>query len=389
MNGIILFFICVIVTFFLICIVSDFLYPEKNKNDLLHDVNNMYFNSSLVGETTHSNLENIIFFDIPKSSKFSIDYSFSKENTKSMIILHGYNDYNYNNELHDKLKQNGYNIYCITLRNYGQNIKNKNNYFFVESIDGKSQPSLLSYFYEINTTIDFIDYIDQKNNKNTEINFTSHSLGGLLTTLYINEGKYKTRIKKIILNSPFFTLNGFNDDFLTKHFHQFSEIFFVFFRMFNDHFQINKTDIPILDETNNIYINSNNSKTIITNGFEINPVIKIKKTNNLPWMLNKAPIYLGLGNAVVKQLNRINQNTKNSGYENIDLKNSNVKVLLLTTESDTILNSKEIYKSSTLVFGDNFEHVDINGGYHNVFSSSENIRKQFYDAYFNFLNNNI
>ena len=210
-----------------------------------------------------------------------------------------------------------------------------------------------------------------------------------MTTLYINEGKYKTRIKKIILNSPFFTLNGFNDDFLTKHFHQFSEIFFVFFRMFNDHFQINKTDIPILDEINNIYINSNNSKTIITNGFEINPVIKIKKTNNLPWMLNKAPIYLGLGNAVVKQLNRINQNTKNSGYENIDLKNSNVKVLLLTTESDTILNSKEIYKSSTLVFGDNFEHVDINGGYHNVFSSSENIRKQFYDAYFNFLNNNI
>jgi alpha-beta hydrolase superfamily lysophospholipase len=383
--NLILFFICLIIlTFFSICIVSDILYYERSKNDLLYDINNSYFSSSVIGEIPHSNLDHIIFFDIPNTKmNFSIDYYFSKENKKSMILMHGYNDYHYNHELNDKLKQNGYNIFSITLRNYGQNINNKCNYFFINSIDGKNQPSLLSYFYEINTTIDFINTLDNT----SEIYFTSHSLGGLITTLYLYEGKYKNKIKKIILNSPFFSMNdGSIQNFLQEHL---TEIFFKFFRVIYDHFQINKTDIPLLNETNDKYIFERNLKEIHNNGFNINPVNKILKTNNLPWMLNTSPKYLALGNTIIKQQNRINQKSKEQGYENISLSDSNISVLLLTTDSDTILDSKDIYKSTTLVFGDNFEHVDIDGGYHNVFSSSENIRNQFYEAYFNFLNNNV
>jgi alpha-beta hydrolase superfamily lysophospholipase len=382
--NVILFFIClIIVTFFLICIVSDILYYEdRSKNDLLYDVNNSSFTSSVIGETPHSNLDHIIFFNVPNTkTKFSIDYCFSKENKKSMIFLHGYNDYNYNHELNDKLKQNGYNIFSITLRNYGQNINNKCNYFFIDSIDGKSQPSLLYYFYEINTTIDFINTLDS----NSEIYFTSHSLGGLIATLYMYEGKYKNKIKKLILNSPFFSMNdGLLQNFLQQHF---TEIFFKFFRVIYSYFQINKTDIPLLNETNDKFIHERNLKYIENNGFNVNPVNKILKTNNLPWMLNESPKYLALGNTIIKQQNRINQKSKEQGYDNISLYYSNFSVLLLTTQSDTILDSKEIYKSSSLVFGDNFKHVDIDGGYHNVFSSCDNIRKQFYEAYFEFLNN--
>jgi alpha-beta hydrolase superfamily lysophospholipase len=142
-----------------------------------------------------------------------------------------------------------------------------------------------------------------------------------------------------------------------------------------------------LNETNDKFIHERNLKYIENNGFNVNPVNKILKTNNLPWMLNESPKYLALGNTIIKQQNRINQKSKEQGYDNISLYYSNFSVLLLTTQSDTILDSKEIYKSTSLVFGDNFKHVDIDGGYHNVFSSSDNIRKQFYEAYFEFLNN--
>lgn len=122
---------------------------------------------------------------------------------KSVLYIHGYNDYFFQSELGDKFTEKGYNFYAIDLRKYGRSIINGQNKFEVRD--------LKEYFTEIDSAIHII-----KENKCDEIILIGHSTGGLIASYYIMETHNKECIDALILNSPFldFNLSKLEEDYL-------------------------------------------------------------------------------------------------------------------------------------------------------------------------------
>ncbi len=331
----------------------------------------------------HSNLENINFFKIHNSptETFSIDYTISETNTKNMILIHGYNDYHFNHELHNLLLNNGYNVFALTLRNYGQNIKNEEDYFYIDSGFFKNTPTLISYFEEINTTFEFITKITPKTNNN--ISITAHSCGGLIATIYNSEGKYKHKINKLILNSPFFSPNS--GTIMNIGIKNFSAIAYTLITPFAPKFKTNSIEIPDINTPTDTtqqtkFIMTRHAQEIVLNGFDINPYDTIIATNKLPWILNNSPNYIVLANAINQQQKRI----RNGTIQKQPLQ----QVLVLRTNNDELLNSNDIDKYAKSIFGENsntVKHIQIDNGYHNVFASKLEIRLKFFEEYINFL----
>lgn len=122
---------------------------------------------------------------------------------KSILYIHGYNDYFFQSEMGNKFANHGYNFYAIDLRKYGRSITSKETQFDVKDLS--------EYFAEIDTAINII-----KNNRCEKIILMGHSTGGLIASYYIMKTKNKENIYAMILNSPFldFNLSKFEENYL-------------------------------------------------------------------------------------------------------------------------------------------------------------------------------
>jgi len=122
------------------------------------------------------------------SSKFNVG------NRKSVLYLHGYIDYFFHPHLCEKFHDHGIDFYALDLRKYGRSILQHQHPNYCMHMD--------EYFEEVSFAIQQIHA-----SGNVPIILLGHSTGGLLASNYMNDGKERSRIESLVLNSPFLAFN--------------------------------------------------------------------------------------------------------------------------------------------------------------------------------------
>jgi alpha-beta hydrolase superfamily lysophospholipase len=112
---------------------------------------------------------------------------------KSVLYLHGYNDYFFHPHLAEKFNDNSIDFYALDLRKYGRSLLKHQHPNYCKNIE--------EYFEEISIAINEIH-----NRSRNQIYLLGHSTGGLIASNYMNSGCERNKIDALILNSPFFDL---------------------------------------------------------------------------------------------------------------------------------------------------------------------------------------
>lgn len=121
----------------------------------------------------------------------------SNQNTKgrkSILYIHGFNDYFFHPHLAEAFHQHDYNFFAIDLRKYGRSLLPHQHPNYCKDIS--------EYYEEITESLEII----KKENDN-EIILLGHSTGGLITSMFTNFAPRKELVSALILNSPFFDFN--------------------------------------------------------------------------------------------------------------------------------------------------------------------------------------
>ena len=121
----------------------------------------------------------------------------SKQNRvgrKSILYIHGFQDYFFQYTLAKSFDQNNLNFYSIELRKCGHSFLPHQHSNFCKDIS--------EYYEEIDSAIELIIKFSD-----TKIILLGHSLGGLISCAYLNYGRNKECISALILNSPFLEFN--------------------------------------------------------------------------------------------------------------------------------------------------------------------------------------
>ena len=281
--------------------------------------------------------------------KFKIEYYFDPTFTNSTILIHGFNDFHYNDLLSKQLLLNKSNVFLLTLRNY-DGMQQLEPQFYINN--------LKKYFIEINTTIELITSLILS--KIHDIYLMGHSTGGLTSIAYCYEGDYKSKITKLILNSPFLDFNNSCiEEFYLKTIGQIIGYFFPLSCL-------NKSK---LDNSFPSWINDSISKELQTNDLIEN--INVKKS-----IVNVSGKYNGWMYAV-RHYHLLIQNR---------MINLNIPIYVFQSNKngvggDNTLNVSEISKYSSLLSKNKslINHYYIKNGLHNVFSSNNDSRKQAFD----------
>jgi alpha-beta hydrolase superfamily lysophospholipase len=114
----------------------------------------------------------------------------TKQKPKGAILyLHGFLDYFFQHHFATFLNDKGYNFYALDLRKYGRSILPHQRENFCKD--------LAEYFEEIDLSIKKI-----KHDGNSNISIIGHSTGGLIAAYYLHK-KPKSKVKRLVLNSPF------------------------------------------------------------------------------------------------------------------------------------------------------------------------------------------
>lgn len=114
---------------------------------------------------------------------------------KSILYIHGFVDYFYQNTLADWANNLNINFYALDLRKYGRSL--------LPHQKPNMARSMTEYFEEIDMAIDII----RNKDKNNYLILMGHSTGGLISSLYANKHQNDNTINALILNSPFFDMN--------------------------------------------------------------------------------------------------------------------------------------------------------------------------------------
>lgn len=115
----------------------------------------------------------------------------NQEGQQPVLYIHGFNDYFFQAHVAEAFHKHGYNFYALDLRKYGRSLLPHQTPNYCKS--------LTEYFEEINRSIEIIG----KEN----LILLGHSLGGLISCVYMNKGKFRDRVSKLLLNSPFLEFN--------------------------------------------------------------------------------------------------------------------------------------------------------------------------------------
>lgn len=114
-------------------------------------------------------------------------------NRKSVLYLHGYVDYFFQPHLGEKFNQNNYDFFALDLRKHGRSLMQHQHPNYCKDIE--------EYFEEISISIRKI--VSEGNT----VFLLAHSTGGLTASCYMNDGKERSLVEGLILNSPFLDFN--------------------------------------------------------------------------------------------------------------------------------------------------------------------------------------
>ncbi|MDR9418022.1 alpha/beta hydrolase [Gracilimonas sp.] len=123
-----------------------------------------------------------------------LESNFNKDGQQPVLYLHGFNDYFFHAHVTEQFHEHGYNFYALDLRKYGRSILPHQHPNYCRSIT--------EYFEEINRSIEIIT-----SKHSQELILLGHSTGGLIASVYMNIGKYRAEVSRLVLNSPFLEFN--------------------------------------------------------------------------------------------------------------------------------------------------------------------------------------
>ena len=289
------------------------------------------------------------YWTLEKDKKHGIEsnsYTIFKER-HAILFVHGFNDYFFNYKLILEFLSFGYDVYAITLRRYGSTIKKDDDKLF--------------YTNDLNEYIEDIDNCFPKilegNYKN--IFLVGHSTGGLTSTLYCHNGKYKDKIKGLILNSPFFDLNDSAlMEFILKYIIYYIGVIYPTFK---------------LASSNDDYYNTTNEETL--KRFYFNPKYKLRGSSS---------IYAGWIKTIVYNQSLIQNKKINLKIPILVLYSDKTIPIDKMEKGDNILDVKEINKYSDFI-GKNVTEYSIKNATHDVFVSEEEPREKAIQLFFEFL----
>ena len=121
----------------------------------------------------------------------------SNENVKgrkSVLYIHGFNDYFFHPHLAEGFNNHGVNFFALDLRKYGRSLLPHQHPNYCKDIS--------EYYEEITESLSII-----KKENEAEIIVLGHSTGGLIASMYSNFGDKSDLISALVLNSPFFDFN--------------------------------------------------------------------------------------------------------------------------------------------------------------------------------------
>lgn len=272
--------------------------------------------------------------------EFMIEHYINIQNSSTIIFIHGFNDYHYNDELTDCMIDNDLNVMRITLRNYGLNKTTQPKFYFT---------NLEEYFFEIDSTFELLSNIKSIHDMNHKIILCGHSTGGLTSIIYANSGKYKSSISKLLLNSPFMDYyfgSNLKSDFIELAMESIVSLYGYFYK-----------NTRIVKEDNSY---PTWTDKYVSNGFEIDPKQIINVGGKWTGQIYSTHYY---------------QKMIQNGLIKID---KPIMVLFSDkTSNDGILDVKEIRKY-TEKLNNNVKEIQLVGATHNVYSSEKNVRTMAY-----------
>jgi len=108
----------------------------------------------------------------------------------AVLYIHGYNDYFFQRHVAEFYVSRGISFYALDLRRYGRSLLPHQTPYFCHS--------LREYYPDIDSAIQII-----KNDGHESILINAHSTGGLIASLWVDEGNGRDMIAGLILNSPY------------------------------------------------------------------------------------------------------------------------------------------------------------------------------------------
>lgn len=278
---------------------------------------------------------------------------FNEPGRPSALYVHGFNDYFFQAHTAEEFHKQGYNFYALDLRKYGRSLLPHQHPNYCRS--------LTEYFEEIDLSLEII-----QSSKPKEIVFIGHSTGGLIGSLYMNNGARRNFVDKLILNSPFLQFN------LPKWKRLLLKPFSALLSYFAPYASQKK---PL----SHLYAVS------------IFKDMKGAWKYNTDWKpINGFPAYFKWINAVFKGQAKLQRS-------------SNITAPILILHSDKSIIpiewSDEIQRSDMVLnvdhiriygknLGDNVSFEEVPKAIHDVFISSEGVRSYAFDRMFNWLKNN-
>jgi alpha-beta hydrolase superfamily lysophospholipase len=107
-----------------------------------------------------------------------------------VLYIHGFSDYFFQQHMAERFALEGYAFYALELRKYGRSIRPHQHANFCKS--------LTEYYPDIDAAIAEIG---------APVLLAGHSTGGLIASLYANEGERRDEVQSLWLNSAFFDWN--------------------------------------------------------------------------------------------------------------------------------------------------------------------------------------
>jgi alpha-beta hydrolase superfamily lysophospholipase len=108
----------------------------------------------------------------------------------AVLYIHGFSEYFFQRHMAERFAAEGYAFYALDLRKYGRSLRPHQHPNFCKHV--------AEYYADIDAALEVIG---------TDVLLAGHSTGGLVASLYADEGPRRAQIEKLWLNSPFFDWN--------------------------------------------------------------------------------------------------------------------------------------------------------------------------------------
>jgi len=105
----------------------------------------------------------------------------------AVLYVHGFSEYFFQRHMAERFAAEGYAFYALDLRKYGRSLRPYQHANFCKSVS--------EYYADISAALELIG---------APVLLAGHSMGGLVCSLYANEGARRGQVQALWLNSPFF-----------------------------------------------------------------------------------------------------------------------------------------------------------------------------------------